>query len=153
MQKLRILNNNSFELFMKLFDCQMQPAAQYGSELWGLEKAALHCESVHLFALKKFLGVELRTPNDFIYGETNRYSIYINSALRCIRYWLKLVQMDDYRLPHRAYKMLYRMGAGGKKNRVSNVRLCLYEHGFGDVWLNQGVGRERRLVYFSTMAN
>ena len=44
MQKLRMLNNNSFELFLKLFDSQVQPIALYGAELWGLETAAVHCE-------------------------------------------------------------------------------------------------------------
>ena len=53
MQKLRILNNNSFELFLKLFDFQVQPIALYGAELWGLETTAVHFEEVHLFALKK----------------------------------------------------------------------------------------------------
>ena len=54
MQKLRILNKNSFELFLKLFDSYMQPIALYGAELWGLETAAAHCEKVHLLALKRF---------------------------------------------------------------------------------------------------
>ena len=33
MQKLRILNINSFELFLKLFDSQVQPIALYVAEL------------------------------------------------------------------------------------------------------------------------
>ena len=51
MQKLRMLNNNSFELFLKLFDSQAQPIALYGAELWGRETAAVYCKKVHLFAL------------------------------------------------------------------------------------------------------
>ena len=38
-----MLNNNSFELFLKLFDSQVQPVTLYGAELWGLETAAVHC--------------------------------------------------------------------------------------------------------------
>ena len=88
MKRLRMLYNNSLELFLKLFDSQVQPIAQYGTELWGLDIAAVHCGEVHLFALKKFLGVEMRIPNDLIYGETNRYPLFVNSAVRRIRYWL-----------------------------------------------------------------
>ena len=59
MQRLRMLNNNSLELFLKLFDSQLQPIAQYGTELWCLDTVALHFEKLQLFALKKFLGVEM----------------------------------------------------------------------------------------------
>ena len=46
MQKLRLLNNNNFELFLKLFDSQVQPIAQYGAEMWGLDTAAAaQCEN------------------------------------------------------------------------------------------------------------
>ena len=68
-----MINNNSLELFLKLFDSQVQPIALYGAELWGLDTAAAHCEKVHLFALTKFLGA---TPNDLVYGETNRYPLF-----------------------------------------------------------------------------
>ena len=56
MQRLRMLNNNSLELFLKPSDSQVQPITQYDAELWGLDIAAVHCEKVHLFALKKVLG-------------------------------------------------------------------------------------------------
>ena len=36
MQKLKALENQSFELFIKLFDAQLQPNIQYGAGIWGL---------------------------------------------------------------------------------------------------------------------
>eukprot|EP00745_Piridium_sociabile_P006919 TRINITY_DN14433_c0_g1_i2.p1 TRINITY_DN14433_c0_g1~~TRINITY_DN14433_c0_g1_i2.p1 ORF type:complete len:494 (+),score=25.16 TRINITY_DN14433_c0_g1_i2:66-1484(+) len=146
MKKLYILNNTSFELFMKLFDSQVQPIMQYGSEIWGLDKAAVHCESVHLFALKKYLGVDRRTPNDLVYGETNRYPTYMISTVNCIRYWLRLLQMDHNRLPRRAYNMLHDLDSRGKENWATKIRLCLFEYGFGFVWLNQGVGSDVNFI-------
>ena len=116
-----MLNNHSFELFLKLFDSQVQPITLYGAELWGL--AAVHCEKVHLFALERFLGVEMLTPNDLVYGETNRYPLFGNSAVRCIRYWLKLTRMVASKLPSKAYRMLHVLDERGKRNWVSNVRL------------------------------
>ena len=70
MQRLRIKNTNSLDLCLTFLDSQVQPIALYGAELWGLDPAAAHCEQVHLFALKRFLGVEMRTPNDLVYSET-----------------------------------------------------------------------------------
>ena len=118
LQKLYLLNNNSLEVFLKLFDAQVQPIAQYGSELWGLDKAAIHIEKVNLYALKRFLGVDMKTPNDLVYGETDRFPITLNSAVRCIRYWLKLTCMGEDRLPHKAYMMIYNLDARGKRNWV-----------------------------------
>ena len=134
-----MLNNNSLELFLKPSDSQVQPITQYGAELWGLDIATVHCEKVHLFAMKKFFGVEMRTPNDLIFGETNRYPLFVNSAVRYIRYWLNLTRMDGSRLPCKAYRMLRGLDARGKRNWVSNVRCKLNQFGFGYVWLNQGV--------------
>ena len=80
------LNSSSVHLYFKLFDAQVQPVVQYGAEIWGLDAAAQNIEKVHLFAMKKFLGVESRTPNDFVYGDLGRYPIYLNSYVRCISY-------------------------------------------------------------------
>lgn len=147
LKKLTLLNNNSLELFVKVFDTQIQPVVQYGSEIWGLDRnAAKECESVHLLGLKKFLGVRMKTPNDLVYGDTNRYPIYINSSVNCIRYWLKLLRMDIVRLPRKAYNMLYDLDMKGKCNWVSNIRMCLCENGFGDVWLFQSVGEEKTFL-------
>ena len=36
----------------------------------------------------------MRTPNDLVCGETNRYPLFVNSAVRSIRYLLKLTRME-----------------------------------------------------------
>ena len=127
---------------MKLFYSQIQPIL-----LYGLDKAAFLCEKVHLFALKRFLGVTMRTPNDLVYGETNRYPIVLNSVIRCIRYWLKLTRMEEHRYPKKAYKMLRVFDERGKHNWVSNVRHILFMYGFGYVWFNNGVENISRFIY------
>ena len=35
--------------------------------------------------------------------------------------------------------MLYNLHARGKRNWASNVRMQLFQYGFGFVWMNQGV--------------
>ena len=134
-----MLDNSSLSIFLKIFDCQIQPIVQYGAEVWGLYESVAHCEKVHMFALKKFMGVSLQTPNDLVYCETGRYPITVNSAVKCIRYWLKLTRMDASRLPRKAYNMLRILDGRCQNNWVTKVRMTLYEHGFDFVWLNQGV--------------
>ena len=129
----------SVQVFMKLFDSKVQPILQYGAEVWGLMAGEL-IEPAHLFAMKRFLCVDRRTPNDLVYGEYARYPVYINSYVRCIRYWLKLVTMSSERLPYKAYIMLRMLDERGKKTWVTYVRECLSKYGFACVWLSQGVG-------------
>ena len=38
----------------ELFDAQVQPVVQNGSQIWGLDKAAVHIEKVYSFAFRKF---------------------------------------------------------------------------------------------------
>ena len=64
---------------------------QYGAEIWGLESTSLVIEKIHLFAMKRFLGMDMRTPNDLVYGELGRYPVHINSSICCIGYWFKLM--------------------------------------------------------------
>ena len=57
----------------------------------------------------------MRTPNDLVYGETNRYPLFVNSAVRCIHYWLKLTRMEASKLPSKAYRMLHVLDERGKR--------------------------------------
>ena len=118
----------------------MQPIVLYGAEIWGLESCSSLIDNVQLFGLKRYLGVDRRTPNDLVYGEVGRFPIQINACVRGIRYWLKLMRMEEYRLPLRAYKMLFHLDQRGKTNWVTNVRKTLCANDFSYVWDNQGVG-------------
>ena len=118
----------------------MQPIVFYGAEIWGLESCSSVLDNVHLFGLNCYLGVYRRTPNDLVYGEVGRFPIQINACVRCIRYWLKLMRMEEHRLPLRAYKMLCNLDQRVKTNWVTNVRKRLCANGFSYVWDNQGVG-------------
>ena len=85
--------------------------------------------------LKRYLGVDRRTPNDLVYGEVGRFPIQINACV----HWLKLIRMEEHRLPLRAYKMLLNLDQRGKTNWVTTVRKTLYANGLSYVWDNQGV--------------
>ena len=140
MSKLCRIDCNSINVFLKIFDAQVQPIVLYRAEIWGVESCSSVIDNVHLFGLKRYLGVDRRTPNDLVNGEVGRFPIQINACVRCIRYWLKLMPMEDYRLPLRAYKMLFNLDQRGKTNWVTKVRKTLCANGFSYVWDNQGVG-------------
>jgi hypothetical protein len=79
------------------------------------------------------LNVQLRMLNKFVYGETGRYPFFMNSALRCIRYWLKFLTLDRSRLSRQAYEMLKNLDERGKMcwaTRIKNFLFSIYIKGW-----------------------
>jgi len=139
MRSLRKLVHVTPEVVFKIFDCQIQPMLLYGSEVWGMDDCQA-IETVHLAMLKQFLNVSSRAPNIMVYGDTGRFPLYINATLRSIKYWLKVLKMEEHRFPFKAYQML----KGIKKGHTwaSKIRDVLTEHGFENVWNEQGASNE-----------
>ena len=81
-----------------MFDAQIQPIVLYGSEIWGLQRVDV-IEEVHTLACKRFLNVPLKTPNKCVYGDLGRYPLFVNSCIRAVKYWFKLLHMNENRLP------------------------------------------------------
>ena len=81
------------------------PIVIYGSELWCFQQFAV-IEKAHMSVCKRFLNVSMQTPNKMIYGDLGRYPMFITSAVRCVKYWLRIVNLPDERLPQKAYNML-----------------------------------------------
>ena len=114
----------------------------YGAEVWGLTKNQEILERVHLFAIKRFLGVHSKTPRYLVYGDSGRYPVFIISYCKCIKFWLKIVRMNSSRLVHKAYHMLLYLQMQNYKTWIDQVKNVLFMYGFGYVWEAQGVGSE-----------
>ena len=100
MKLLWSIGENFPEIFFKMFDCQIQPILTYGSEIWGLSDNQESIERVHLSALKRFMGVNSKSPRHLIYGETGRHPVFVNTYARCTKFRLYR------RYPRKAYNML-----------------------------------------------
>ena len=134
------IGEHSPAIFFKLFDCQITPILTYGAEIWGLSGNQEIIERVHLFALKRFLGVHPKTPRHLVYGDTGRYPLYVITYTKCIKFWLNLTRQNNGRFSKKAYNMLMQLQQRNYTTWVDKVRNTLYYHGFGIVWENQGVG-------------
>ena len=60
----------------------------------------------------------------------------------CIKYWLKILMMQDIRLPEQSYFMVKKLDEQCRKTWATSVKELLIRYGFGHVWLQQGVGDE-----------
>ena len=127
------------EIFFKLFDAQIKPMALYAAEIWGLasEETLYTIEKIHMYACKKLLGVTARTPNTLVQAELNRYPIIIDAKIRALKYWFKLLTLEDNRLPKQAY--LRELKETSKtENWTTKIRHLLATNGYLYVWNNNG---------------
>ena len=136
---------------MKLFYAKTEPISTYAAEVWGLENVA-QIEKVHTFSITRFLNVPLHSSNTMIYGEkkkkkkAGRYPLFIRTAVKCIKYWLKLIRLPMTRICRQAYEMLLLQHEAGRLNWATSIHNILAKNVFGIVWLCQGVGFETRFI-------
>ena len=62
--------------------------------------------------------------------------------MKAVKYWLKLVELPDNRLPKTVYETVKSLDDKGVKTWASDVRTCLLQYGFGIVWVSQQVGNK-----------
>ena len=138
---LRKIGCNSAEVFFKLFDAQVVSKLMYGAEIWGYKNFD-QIEKVHLFACKRFLHVQNKTPNDVVYGELGRVPLWITASIKCIKFWFRLLKQSESMYSKKAYNMLVLMHQKGYVNWVTHVKEILCTYGFEQVWLF-GCGNEK----------
>ena len=69
-------------------------------------KRDLQTEKAHLFAFQRLLKVSLKTPNDTAYGERGSTAMHLDAKVSSIRFWFRLMRMENESLPRKAYNML-----------------------------------------------
>ena len=85
---------------LDLFDKLITPVLGYCSE-------AAQLETVHLQFMKQLLGVRTQTQN-FVYGELGRFPLQTNIILSVIRYWLKVIALDNRKCSKIVYDMMFK---------------------------------------------
>ena len=140
---IKILQNKLGSLSIydcfKLFDTMIVPILCYGSEIWGFE-IANQIETVHDRFCKSILKVPIHTTSVLARGELGRYPLCLTYFIRCIKYWLKLTRMEDFRYPKQSYLMLKNLDDCNRRAWATRIRNLLCRYGFGYVWIAQGVG-------------
>ncbi|MEW8548219.1 MAG: reverse transcriptase family protein [Candidatus Thiodiazotropha sp.] len=133
------------DIFFKIFDRKISPLLLYGSEIWGCLKRE-SVELVHRYACKRYMCVSLKACNAAVLGDCGRFPLWIESNKRCIKYWLKILNMPDTRYVKKCYTMLKVLDEYGQNNWVSQVRQLLFSNGFGYIWINQHVLNPRLFI-------
>jgi hypothetical protein len=82
--------------YLLLFDKMILPILLYGSEIWDYD--TFDCiEVTQRKFCKCILKLPSNTPSAAVLGECGRYPIKVHSGVRFIKYWCKLIQMNEDR--------------------------------------------------------
>ena len=91
---------------------------------------------------KRLLGVKSTTQNDFVYGELGRLSFQYIRYFNIIKYWVKILHLNDNKYVRKVYDLLKDdiVSMPNKHIWCTLLKHLLCNLGFYDAWLFQTVG-------------
>ena len=98
-------------------------------------------DTLFLGFLKNILGVKKSTPTYMVYKEIGVESLSNIRCLRIIKYWLKVITLEQTSPVKKIYDTLLSdyNNNNGINNWASGVRDVLFSNGFGYAWTQQNV--------------
>ena len=102
-------NHITPNVLFKIYDSQIQPILDYGSEVWYQGKNIKELEVVHTGFLKKTLGVKLQTSTLAVYGECGRFPLELRQKELTLKYWRRLLKLPIDNPLHIVYKKLIQL--------------------------------------------
>ena len=124
-------------LAMKMFDTQIVPILEYMSEIWYKNKVLSDMEKIHLKYIKTSLRVKPSSSTWAVYAECGRFPLKIKIQVQLIKYWKRILRLNDDSIAKNAYKSLYDLHGMGQENWCTHVQNILNEAGMQSVWVEQ----------------
>ena len=123
-----------------LFNTLVVPILTYACEVWGFCKAE-QMDRMYLGFLKYLACVRKTVPTAYIYNEFGVFPLSLLRKIRIIKFWLKILNMNDTHPVKLIYNLLLRDSNQNAKvkNWVTLLKEMLEINGFGNVWSDQGV--------------
>ena len=107
-----------------MFDIAVKLVLCYGSKIWGLRNVE-KIEKVQAKFCKRYCCLGSNTADFLALGECGRLlAIAVTYMSRCLKYWIRLLQMEEYRYPKHCYIMLKKLDENGKLH--GRVELKIY---------------------------
>ena len=128
-------------LAMKMFDTQVSPILEYGSEVWFKNKDVSYLEKHHIGYMKNVLKVKMSTSTLPLYAELGRFPIALKMKMRIINYWNKILSSECSSIVKHCYMTLLDLHNSGQENWCSVVKSILEAADSVHCWLEQKIDR------------
>ena len=120
------------KIALQLFDSFVTPILNYGSELWCKNNEIPCIERVQLKFIKYILGVKSSTCTVATLGETGRFPIVLSQHIKLLKYWVRILQLDNSKLVKKAMLTLRSLTSAGFSTWLSKVEDLLSKNNFHD---------------------
>ena len=107
-------------MYSQLYDACVIPTMLYGAEVFGYIHPS-NFEKIQKRALRFFMGVHNSTPIQAMMGDMGWTDIYIKEVLCMLRYWNRVIIMDNTRLERRIFMWDYNKGGDNWSNKISII--------------------------------
>ena len=133
----------------KLFDCQILPILEYGSDIWYTGDDVNDLEKNHPKFIKSTLGVRRQTSTSAIYGDTGRFPLIIRQHIKAVKYWCRIIQLSQSHPVKNAYNMHFELDGIGFTNWCSRIRSVFERTGLDQTWESQIIGDTNKFMLFN----
>ena len=132
--KYKKLENMGYDTYTKCFGTSMLPIINYGSEIIGYIKNN-KTEVVQMKAMKSFLGVHRFAANAAVEGDMGWYPNSMNQTLIVLRYWSRLLLLENERFTKKIFNYDYKFAKKG--NWCSFVKKTLSSLEMENIYINK----------------
>ncbi len=118
--KFNMYKNFTYDIFLQLYNSCVIPSMLYGAESWGF----IHSKDIlqiQYRALRFFMGVHQSTPIPAMMGDMGWTDILIKQSTCIIRFWNRLVEMDNCRITKRIFNWDRSLKNGCWNNHVCSL--------------------------------
>ena len=135
-----------FHRILKIFDCQILPILEYGSEIWSTGKEISVLEIIQLKYLKNTLSVKPQTSTLAVYGETGRFPLAVRQRINILKYWCRIINMENNSIVKNTYLELHKLSADGHYTWCSLIQSILSDHELNHIWHSQSIVNTNEFV-------
>ena len=133
----------SVRALMRGWEVLVRPLLEYGAEIWG-DKVWREGEALQLEMGRRVLGVSKNTTREVVRGELGLSRIRSRRTLLRLKFWVKLLRMEESRLVRKIYERRRREfeegGRRDKKNWCYWTWISLKELGMENIWESENFG-------------
>jgi hypothetical protein len=126
-------------LAIKMFDAQILPIIEYGSDIWYDNTELKSIETIHLSFLKSVLRTKTSTSTIAIYSELGRFPLHLRIKCKLLNFWNRIMSLDSDHIVRQSYNSLLQLHNFGQRNWCTYVHEILKETQQLSLWTNQNL--------------